>query len=147
LAGVLVAESGSAAIARVITVPLRDVFAALFFVSVGALMDVSKIPLFILPALILIVTSFVSKLLIIYLILVKSGYDSTTALRTGLGMSSARGELSLVVAKGGQDVGAVSPFIFPILGVVTVVTTFITPYVLRLGSRLKIASKNADSVS
>ncbi len=142
LAGVLVAESGSAAIARVITVPLRDVFAALFFVSVGALMDVSRIPLFIIPALILIVTSFVSKLLIIYLILVRSGYDSTTALRTGLGMSSARGELSLVVAKGGQDVGAVSSFIFPMLGVVTIVTTFITPYVLRLGSRLKVAAKN-----
>jgi CPA2 family monovalent cation:H+ antiporter-2 len=144
LAGVLVAESGSAAIARVITVPLRDVFAALFFVSVGALMDVSRIPLFIIPALILIVTSFVSKLLIIYLILVRSGYDSTTALRTGLGMSSARGELSLVVAKGGQDVGAVSSYIFPMLGVVTIVTTFITPYVLRLGSRLKVASKNLD---
>lgn len=144
LAGVLVAESGSAAIARVITVPLRDVFAALFFVSVGALMDVSRIPIFIIPALILIVTSFVSKLLIIYLILVKSGYDSTTALRTGLGMSSARGELSLVVAKGGQDVGAVSSFIFPMLGVVTLVTTFITPYVLRLSSRLKVASKNLN---
>lgn len=142
LAGVLVAESGSAAIARVITVPLRDVFAALFFVSVGALMDVSRIPVFIIPALILIVTSFVSKLLIIYLILVRSGYDSTTALRTGLGMSSARGELSLVVAKGGQDVGAVSSFIFPMLGVVTIVTTFITPYVLRLSSRLKVAAKN-----
>lgn len=143
LAGVLVAESGSAAIARVITVPLRDVFAALFFVSVGALMDLSRIPVFIIPALILIVTSFVSKLLIIYLILVRSGYDNTTALRTGLGMSSARGELSLVVAKGGQDVGAVSSFIFPMLGVVTIVTTFITPYVLRLGSRLKVTSKKS----
>jgi monovalent cation:H+ antiporter-2, CPA2 family len=142
LAGVLVAESGSAAIARVITVPLRDVFAALFFVSVGALMDVSLIPVFIIPALILIVTSFVSKLLIVYLILVRSGYDSTTALRTGLGMSSARGELSLVVAKGGQDVGAVSSFIFPMLGVVTIVTTFVTPYVLRLSSRLKVTAKN-----
>jgi CPA2 family monovalent cation:H+ antiporter-2 len=144
LAGVLVAESSSAGIARVITVPLRDVFAALFFVSVGALMDVSKIPIFIIPALVLIVTSFVSKLLIIYVILVRSGYSSTTALRTGLGMSSARGELSLVVAKGGQDVGAISSFIFPILGVVTVVTTFITPYILRLGSRLKITSKGLE---
>ena len=65
LAGVLVAESNSAGIARVITMPLRDVFAALFFVSVGALVDVSKIPLFIIPALILIVTSFTAKMLIV----------------------------------------------------------------------------------
>jgi CPA2 family monovalent cation:H+ antiporter-2 len=44
LAGVLVAESRSAAVARIITIPLRDMFAALFFISIGALMNVSLIP-------------------------------------------------------------------------------------------------------
>jgi monovalent cation:H+ antiporter-2, CPA2 family len=140
LAGVLVAESNSAGIARVITVPLRDVFAALFFVSVGALVDVSKIPLFIIPALILIVTSFMSKMVIVVPVLIKTGYDSTTAIRTGLGLSSARGEMSLIVGKGGQDVGAVSSYILPILGVVTIVTTFVTPYILKLGTKLSISS-------
>ena len=72
LAGVLVAESNSAGIARVITIPLRDVFAALFFVSVGALVDVSKIPLFIIPALILIVTSFTAKSVIVTPFLIKA---------------------------------------------------------------------------
>src|SRR3712207_9375261 len=56
LAGVLVAESRSAAVARIITIPLRDMFAALFFVSIGALMNVSLIPAFIIPAIILILT-------------------------------------------------------------------------------------------
>ncbi|MGA7006165.1 MAG: cation:proton antiporter, partial [Nitrososphaeraceae archaeon] len=93
LAGVLVAESNSAAIARVITVPLRDIFAALFFVSVGALMDISKIPIFIIPALILIITSFASKMVIVTPVLIRAGYSSTTAVRTGLGLSSARGEM------------------------------------------------------
>jgi len=127
LAGVLVAESNSAGIARVITIPLRDVFTALFFVSVGALVDVSKIPLFIIPALILIVTSFMAKMIIIIPVLIRAGYDTTTAVRTGLGLASARGEMSLIVGKGGQDVGAVSSYILPILGVVTIVTTFVTP--------------------
>jgi CPA2 family monovalent cation:H+ antiporter-2 len=140
LAGVLVAESNSAGIARVITIPLRDVFAALFFVSIGALVDVSKIPLFIIPALILIATSFIVKMMIIIPVLIRAGYDTTTAVRTGLGLSSAKGEMSLIVGKGGQDVGAVSSYILPILGVVTIVTTFATPYILKIGTKLNISS-------
>jgi len=144
LAGVLVAESNSAGIARVITIPLRDVFTALFFVSVGALVDVSKIPLFIIPALILIVTSFMAKMIIIIPVLIKAGYDTTTAVRTGLGLASARGEMSLIVGKGGQDVGAVSSYILPILGVVTIVTTFATPYILKIGTKLNISSSPSE---
>ena len=137
LAGVLVAESKSANVARVITIPLRDMFAAIFFISIGALIDFSRIPLLILPAILLIFTSFASKFLIIAALLVRAkGYDGITALRTGLGMASARGELSLVVAKAGQDVGAITSSVFPILGVVTIVTTFMTPYVIKFGSRI-----------
>jgi CPA2 family monovalent cation:H+ antiporter-2 len=51
-------------------------------------------------------------------------------------MASAKGELSLVVGKGGQDVGAITSAVLPILGVVTIVTTFLTPYVLRIGHKL-----------
>jgi K+:H+ antiporter len=145
LAGVLVAESKSANIARVITIPLRDVFAAIFFISIGALMDVSLLPSFIVPALVLILTSFVSKFLIITTILVKARYDGIIALRTGLGMSSARGELSLVVVKGGQDVGAITSSVFPIVGVVTIVTTFITPYILRFGSKVRFSSSSSST--
>jgi monovalent cation:H+ antiporter-2, CPA2 family len=67
------------------------------------------------------------------------GYDGITALRTGLGMASARGELSLVVAKAGQDVGAISSSVFPILGVVTIVTAFMTSYVIKFGSMIRIS--------
>lgn len=136
LAGVLVAESKSATVARVITTPIRDVFAAVFFISIGALMDVSLIPIFIIPAVLFILTSFTSKFLIVATLLNRAKYDNTTSLRTALGMASAKGELSLVVAKGGQDVGAITSAVLPILGVVTIVTTFMTPYILRFGSKL-----------
>jgi CPA2 family monovalent cation:H+ antiporter-2 len=138
LAGVLVAESRSAAVARIITIPLRDMFAALFFISIGALMNISLIPAFIVPAVILILTSFASKLLIVTGILVRARYDSTTALRAGLGMSATKGEVSLIVAKGGQDVNAITPFILPLLGVVTIVTTFMGPFIIKVGSRFKL---------
>jgi monovalent cation:H+ antiporter-2, CPA2 family len=141
LAGVLVAESKSANAARVITTPIRDVFAAVFFISIGALMDVSLIPIFIIPAMLLILTSFASKFLIVAFLLNRAKYDNTTSLRTALGMASAKGELSLVVAKGGQDVGAITSAVLPILGVVTIVTTFMTPYILRFGSKLTSSLK------
>lgn len=100
----------------------------------------SHIPLLIVPAMLLILTSFASKFLIISAILAGAkGYDGITALRTGLGMASARGELSLVVAKAGQDVGAITSSVFPILGIVTIVTAFMTSYVIKLGSMITIS--------
>jgi CPA2 family monovalent cation:H+ antiporter-2 len=144
LAGVLVAESKTAAIAKVITIPLRDVFSALFFISIGALTNISLIPLFIVPAIVLILSSFASKLLIVTGILQFRGYDYSTSLRTGLGLSSSRGEMSLIIAKGGQDIGAISSSVLPVLGVVTVVTTFMAPYVIKFGNNIKFLSNVED---
>jgi CPA2 family monovalent cation:H+ antiporter-2 len=137
LAGVLVAESKHASLARVITIPLRDLFAAVFFISVGMLMEISAIGSFIVPALVLIITSFVSKLFIVTGILIKAKYSNITALRTGLGMSMAKGELSLIVVKTGYDLGIIASFLLPLVGVVTMITTFITPYVIKFGKQLE----------
>jgi len=145
LAGVIVAESKSATIAKVITIPLRDVFSALFFISIGALVNISIIPQFILPALVLIAVSFVSKFSIISIILMKSKSGMKTALQTGLGIAASRGEMSLVIAKGGQDVNAISGSILPILSVVTIITSFIAPYTIKLGTRFHEHIKDEKS--
>ena len=145
LAGVLVAESKSGAVARIITIPLRDMFAAIFFISMGALMNIALVPAFIVPAAILILVSFASKFLIVTGVLSRTRIDNATAIRTGLGMSAARGELSLVVVKGGQDVGAITGALLPILGVVTIVTTFITPYIIKFGARLSVSKKEEEA--
>ena len=101
----------------------------------------------IVPAMLLILTSFASKFLIITAILTKAkGYDDITALRTGLGMASARGEISLIIAKAGQDVRAITSTVFPILGIVTIVTAFMTPYVIKFGIILRI-SQSVTSTS
>lgn len=139
LAGVLVAESKSSAVAKIVTIPLRDMFAAIFFISIGALMDISLIPAFLPTAAILILASFSSKFLIVTGILAKARVDNATALRTGFGMASAKGELSLVVVKGGQDVGAITASLLPILGVVTIITTFMTPFIIRFSSRINLS--------
>src|SRR5919198_172456 len=148
LAGVLVAESKSAAVVRVLTIPLRDVFSAIFFISIGALMNISLIPSFIIPAIILILTSFASKFLIITgILVVKSKIDVTTALRTGLGLAASKGEMSLIIAKGGQDVGAITSSVLPILGVVTIITTFIAPYIIKFGNKIKVSESRSTTTS
>lgn len=134
-AGVLIAESKSHSVSRVLATPIRDMFAALFFVSVGALMDISLLPLFIVPALILIVVSLVAKFLTVYFAAKSQGFSKLTSLRAGTGLSSSGGELALVVAKGGGDVGVTSSFLLPMVGAMTIITTFISPYIIKFGWR------------
>jgi CPA2 family monovalent cation:H+ antiporter-2 len=135
-AGVLIAESKSHSVTRVLVTPLRDMFAALFFVSVGALMDITLLALFIVPALVLVAVSLAAKFFTVFLATKYQGFSRLTSLRAGFGLSSSGGELALVVAKGGADVGVTSPFLLPMVGAMTIITTFISPYVIKFGWKL-----------
>lgn len=143
-AGVLIAESKSHSVSRVLATPIRDMFAALFFVSVGALMDISLLPLFIVPALILIAVSLVAKFMTVYLAAKLQGFSKLTSLRAGIGLSSSGGELALVVAKGGTDVGVTSSFLLPMVGAMTIITTFMSPYIIKFGWRFVESLVNKD---
>lgn len=142
-AGVLIAESKVHSVTRVLTTPLKDMFGALFFVSVGALMDITKLPSFIVPAIILILVSIGAKFLTVYVTSKSQGYTTQTALRAAFGLSSSGGELALVVAKGGTDVGVTSSFVLPMVGAMTIITTFITPYLIKMG--WKVADYSGSS--
>jgi CPA2 family monovalent cation:H+ antiporter-2 len=135
-AGVLIAESKVHSVTRVLTTPIKDVFGAVFFVSVGALMDITQLPLFIVPAIILILVSIGAKFFTVYFAARSQGYKPQNALRAAFGLSSSGGELALVVAKGGTDVGATSSFVLPMVGAMTIITTFITPYLIKMGWKL-----------
>jgi CPA2 family monovalent cation:H+ antiporter-2 len=132
-AGVLIAESKSHSIAYVLSTPVKDIFAALFFVSVGALMDFKLIPLFITPAVVLIVVSIGAKFATVFVSARFQKIDKITSLRSALGLSSSGGELALVVAKGGSNVGITSSLVLPMVGTMTIITTFIAPYVIKYG--------------
>ena len=95
-AGVLIAESKVHAVTKIIATPIKDMFAALFFVSVGALMDITLIPVFIIPAIILILASLGAKFFTVYFASRSQGYDNKTSIRAGFGLSSSGGELALV---------------------------------------------------
>ena len=148
-AGVLIAESKVHSVTKVLATPIRDMFAALFFVSVGALMDIRLLPIFIIPVIVLVLISLVAKFLTVFISARAQGFSMLTALRTGFGLSSSGGELALVVAKGGTDIGVTSSFILPMVGAMTVITTFITPYMIKFGWRFSeiIASKSPTLLS
>lgn len=135
-AGVLVAGSKMRITTKIIATPIRDMFAALFFISVGALMDIKQIPMFIIPAMILVIVSFVAKFVTVWASSRAQKFGKATAFRTGIGLSSSGGELALVAAKGGSDVGVTSSFVLPMVGAMTIITTFISPYVIKYGWKL-----------
>ena len=145
-AGVLIAESKVHAVTRILATPIRDMFGALFFVSVGALMDMSLLLIFIIPASILVVVSIAAKFLTVFISSKSQGFSSATSMKSAFGLSSSGGELALVVAKGGVDTGLTSAFLLPMIGAMTIITTFVSPYMIKLGWRVpkKVFSKDDE---
>lgn len=135
LAGVLVAESRVQADSRRLVAPLKELFGAIFFVSMGALMDLGLIPRLILPAVILLATVVVVKAVASYLTARSLHVPEPSARRTSLSLTGSGGELGLVVAKGGIDVDATSSLVLPLVGVLTAAGVFVAPYLLRFAWR------------
>lgn len=147
-AGVLIAESKTHSVTSILTTPIRDMFVALFFVSVGALMDLRLLPVFIVPALVLVGATSLAKFSVVFLTSRYQGFSKYIAFQTGVGLSSSRGgEMSLIVAKGGIDVGVASSIILPIVGTITIISTFLSPYLIRLGWKLADRFKDKPSHS
>lgn len=132
LAGVLVAESKSQARAHATMAPLKEVFGAIFFVSMGALMNIGLLPLYIVPIVAFLAVAIGVKFVSTYLSARRMRVAPTEARRAALMLSASGGELSIVVAKGGSDVGATSGFVLPFIGALTVVTTVLAPFLVRL---------------
>jgi CPA2 family monovalent cation:H+ antiporter-2 len=131
LAGVLVAESNSQHVAHELMAPLKELFGAIFFVSMGALMDIGLLPYYVLPIAAFLATAIAAKVIASYVAARREKVSEVESRRTALTLAASGGELSLVVAKGGSDVGATSAFVLPFIGAFTVVTTVVAPYIIR----------------
>jgi len=84
-AGVLVAESKVHAVTRILATPIRDMFGAIFFVSVGALMDMKLLYVFIIPAVILVIVSISAKFLTVFISSKSQGLSSITSMKAAFG--------------------------------------------------------------
>jgi len=130
LAGAVVAESRSVGRVLHLVEPLRDMFAALFFVAIGLKIDPAMLPQYALPALLIAAVVIVGKTLACSLGIFVVGHDARTALRSGLGMAQI-GEFSFVIATLGLSLGVISDFIYPIAVAVSVLCMAASPYMNR----------------
>ncbi len=136
LAGVLVAESKSSEVSKILSSPIKDMFVAIFFVSVGALMDISQLEnyIFIAIALIAVATGmkFGGNLLGNFIFRQKP----RKSMRSAFALASPRGEFSIIIVKVGVDLGAVSAFLFPLIGIISIITAFISPFMVKASDKI-----------
>ena len=136
LAGVLVAESKSAEVSKILSSPIKDMFVAIFFVSVGALMDVSQLQNYVFVAIALIAVALGMKFGGNMIGNVIFRQPRNKSLRAAFALAAPRGEFSIVIIKAGIDLGAVSAFLFPLIGVISIITSIITPLLFRVGDKV-----------
>jgi CPA2 family monovalent cation:H+ antiporter-2 len=134
LAGVIIAGTRFSDPVSTLISPTREIFTAIFFVTIGALMDLSAISQYWVPVAIITAATVLGKLVAVYGGVRVFGFEKQFALGVGLSMAQL-GEFSFIVLKTGQDLGVVSPFLFPIIGTVVALTTFIGPMLVKLGTR------------
>ena len=136
LAGVLIAESKSAEVSKILSSPIKDMFVAIFFVSVGALMDITQLENYIFIAFALIAVATAMKLGSNILGNMIFKQPRNKSLRSAFALSAPRGEFSIVIVKVGVDMGMVSAFLFPLIGLITIITAFISPFIIRAGDKV-----------
>jgi len=136
LAGVLVAESKSSEVSKILSSPIKDMFVAIFFVSVGALMDITQLSSYIFIAIALIAVTTAMKLGGNLLGNTIFKQPKEKALRVAFALSAPRGEFSIVIVKVGVDMGVVSAFLFPLIGLITIITAFMSPFLIKAGDKI-----------
>ena len=135
LAGALVAESGAAATIERAIEPVRDMFAAVFFVSVGMLIDPRLMAQHWLPILTLTLVVVLGKVVGVTLGAFLTGHSVRTSFQTGMSLAQI-GEFSFIIAGLGLSLGAVGHFLYPVAVAVSALTTLMTPFLMRASGPL-----------
>ena len=110
--------------------PVKNLFGAVFFVSVGMLVDPKILVDYALPIAVLVLTILIGQGIFGSLGFMLSGQPLRTAMRCGFSMAQI-GEFAFIIASLGLSLGVISNFLYPVVVAVSVITTFITPYMIR----------------
>lgn len=129
--GSILAETPQVNRIEALTLPIRDIFAAVFFVSVGMLIDPYVVIEFFPYILILSLVTIIGKLSTAALGTLLAGHSLSTALRIGFGMAQI-GEFSFIIIGVGGLTLPVGDALYPIIVAIAVITTFTTPYLIKL---------------
>lgn len=110
--------------------PVKNLFGAIFFVSVGMLVDPKIIVSYAIPILCLVLAILAGHALFSTAGYLLSGQNLRNAMRCGFSMSQI-GEFAFIIASLGLSLGVISDFLYPVVVAVSVITTFLTPYMIR----------------
>lgn len=110
--------------------PVKNLFGAIFFVSVGMLVDPSVLVAYAVPIALLCLTIVVGQCLFGTLGFMLGGQPLKTAMQCGFSLTQI-GEFAFIIASLGQSMHVIAPFLYPVVVAVSVVTTFLTPYMIR----------------
>jgi CPA2 family monovalent cation:H+ antiporter-2 len=130
IGGSLVAESGRVRKIEQLVAPVRDMFAAIFFVAVGMLIDPALVADNWGPVLVLTIVVMLGKVAAVSTGAFLVGYGTRTSLQTGMSMAQI-GEFSFIIAGIGLATGGTRPFLYPVAVAVSAVTTLTTPWLIR----------------
>ncbi len=111
--------------------PVKNLFGAIFFVSVGMLVDPKILVEYAVPILALVGTILVGQAIFGTFGFMLGGESLKSAMRCGFSIAQI-GEFSFIIASLGLSLGVISNFLYPVVVAVSVITTFLTPYMIRL---------------
>lgn len=129
--GSILAETLEAEYIERLVKPVKDLFGAIFFVSVGMMVDPGMIVEYAIPILVITLAVIVGQSLFGTLGVLLSGQPLKTAMQCGFSLTQI-GEFAFIIASLGVSLNVTSHFLYPIVVAVSVITTFLTPYMIRL---------------
>jgi CPA2 family monovalent cation:H+ antiporter-2 len=130
LIGAILAEAKELGKIEALLHPIRDMFSAVFFVSVGLLINPTLILQYIVPITVISVAVIAGKVISCGIGTFLAGHDIPTSTRVGMSLSQI-GEFSFIIAALGLTLGVTSDFLSPIAVSVSAITTLTTPYLIR----------------
>ena len=131
--GSVLAETVEAERIEKLVEPVKNLFGAIFFVSVGMLVDPKILVEYAIPILLLVLTILVGQSVFGTFSFMLAGESLKSAMRCGFSMAQI-GEFSFIIASLGLSLGVISDFLYPVVVAVSVITTFLTPYMIRLAT-------------
>ena len=128
--GSIMAETTHAETIERVVAPVKDLFGAIFFVSVGMLVDPAIIVAYWPAVCVITLTIIFGQMIFGTLSFVLSGESLRTAMQCGFSLTQI-GEFAFIIASMGISLGVMSDFLYPVVVAVSVVTTFLTPYMIK----------------
>lgn len=130
LIGSVISETPEVEKINKVVEPVKNLFGAIFFVSVGMLVDPAILINYALPIIVLVLAIIIGQAVFGSFGYFISGETLKSSMKCGFSMAQI-GEFSFIIATLGLSLGVISNFLYPVIVAVSVITTFLTPYMIR----------------